>query len=77
MNRTVAGPDHHGLRETWHYHLVDVETLAAGRLGWAPPWNFDKILGAFDLAQGEDRHTAIGDARLVRDLYDQIIGSRS
>ena len=61
-----------GLLPTWHYHLVDVETLAAGAKGIRPPWNFDKILAEFDLSQNGDRHTAIGDARLVRDLYDAV-----
>ena len=53
-----------GQAPTWHYHLVDVETLAAGRLGMAPPWNFDTILEAFGLTYDEaDRHTALGDTR--------------
>lgn len=60
---------------TWHYHLCDVETLAAGALGMAPPWNFDEILGQYGLTYREaDRHTALGDARMVRDLYDAVFG---
>jgi len=63
-----------GLIPTWHYHLVDVETLAAGRLGLLPPWNFDSILAAYDLKyRKEDRHTALGDARMCRDLYDKVM----
>ncbi len=59
---------------TNHYHLVDVETLAAGRLGMAPPWNFDKLLAAFGLTYDEaERHTALGDARMARDLYDAVL----
>ncbi len=59
---------------TWHYHLIDVETLAAGALRMAPPWNFDKVLGEFGLTYDEaDRHTALGDARMVRDLYDAVL----
>lgn len=62
-----------GLTPAWHYHLVDVETLAAGALGMAPPWNFDKVLAEFGLEYDEaDRHTALGDARMVRDLYDAV-----
>lgn len=58
---------------TWKYHLVDIETLAAGALGLQPPWNFDSILAAYDLKYDEkDRHTALGDARMVRDLYDKV-----
>ena len=65
----------HGLLPSWHYHLVDVETLAAGFLGIHPPWSFDQILAEFALAYDEaDRHTALGDARMVRDLYDRVMG---
>jgi hypothetical protein len=66
-----------GQAATWHYHLVDVETFAAGALRLPPPWNFDKLLGEFGLAYDEaDRHTALGDARLVRDLYDAVLSGR-
>ena len=66
----------HGLCPAWHYHLVDVETLAAGRLRLQPPWNFDYLLDAFGLKYDEaDRHTALGDARMVRDLYDAVLGT--
>jgi hypothetical protein len=58
----------------WHYHLVDVETLAAGRLGIRPPWSFDFLLAQFGLAQGEARHTGLGDALLVEQLYDAVMG---
>ena len=61
---------------TWHYHLVDVETLAAGRLRRPPPWNFDSLLAEFGLAYDEtERHTALGDARMVRDLYDKVLAA--
>lgn len=65
-----------GQAGTWHYHLIDVETLAAGALRMAPPWDFDKVLGEFGLTYDEaDRHTALGDARMVRDLYDAVMGA--
>lgn len=64
-----------GLCPSWHYHLVDVETLAAGALKMPPPWDFDKLLAAYGLSYDEaDRHTALGDARMVRDLYDAVLG---
>jgi DNA polymerase III epsilon subunit-like protein len=64
----------HGICPSWHYHLVDVETLAAGKLGMAPPWDFDSLLKTFGLGYVEsDRHTALGDARMVRDLYDAVL----
>lgn len=63
-----------GQAATWHYHLVDVETLAAGRLRKPPPWSFDELLAEFGLTYDEaDRHTALGDARMVRDLYDAVL----
>ncbi len=57
-----------------NYHLIDVETLAAGAAKLAPPWDFDAILAKHNLAYDEaDRHTALGDARMARDLYDAIM----
>ena len=75
---TIADTLHgrNGLQPTWHYHLVDIETLAAGALGMEPPWDFDEVLARYGLAQHDDRHTALGDARLVRDLYDAWKGQR-
>jgi DNA polymerase III epsilon subunit-like protein len=72
LRRFLRSNGHAG---TWHYHLVDVETLAAGALRMPPPWGFDKLLGEFGLTYDEaDRHTALGDARMVRDLYDKVLG---
>jgi len=62
----------------WHYHLVDVETLAAGALRMEPPWDFDAVLAAYGLTYDEAaRHTAVGDARMVRDLYDAVMSGQS
>lgn len=67
-----------GLCPSWHYHLVDVETLAAGALRQPPPWGFDSLLAAYGLEYDEaDRHTALGDARMVRDLYDAVMSGQS
>lgn len=67
-----------GICPSWHYHLVDVETLAAGHRGFRPPWGFDDILAAYGLAYDEtDRHTALGDARMARDLYDAVLGGKA
>lgn len=64
----------HGLCPSWHYHLIDVENLAAGQLRMPPPWSFDTILETFGLAYDEtDRHTALGDARMAMRLYDTIM----
>lgn len=67
----------HGICPSWHYHLIDVETLAAGALKLPPPWNFDKVLSRYGLTYDEaDRHTALGDTRMVRDLYDAIMSGK-
>jgi hypothetical protein len=59
--------------ERYRYHLLDVETAAAGRLQIAPPWDFDALLAAWGLGYDEaDRHTALGDARMVERLYDAV-----
>lgn len=67
-----------GICPSWHYHLVDVETLAAGAKKLTPPWSFDAVLELYGLTYDEkDRHTALGDARMARDLYDAILGAQS
>jgi hypothetical protein len=59
---------------SWHYHLVDVENIAAGALSLPPPWGFDDLLGKFGLVYDEaERHTAMGDTRMARDLYDTVM----
>lgn len=62
-----------GLLPRWDYHLVDVETYASGVLRLPPPWKNDIVNKRFGIVIPEaDRHTAIGDARGVRDLYDAV-----
>ena len=65
-----------GILPSWHYHLVDVETLAAGAKKLTPPWSFDAVLELYGLSYDEaERHTALGDARMARDLYDAVLSS--
>lgn len=93
-----------GRMPTWHYHLVDVECLAAGHLRSladhvaavsdgdderinhandllevaTPPWGSDKLSEALGVkVSDESRHTALGDARWARDLFDAVMGRRS
>ncbi len=75
----------HGICPSWHYHPIDVEALMvgylAGRLepadpGIPLPWKSDDLAarcGVRPLAD-EDRHTALGDARWARDIYDAVMG---
>jgi hypothetical protein len=63
-----------GICPSWHYHLVDVEALAAGALGVGPPWDSDDLSAAVGVKVSEDdRHTALGDARWARAIYDAVI----
>jgi hypothetical protein len=71
----------HDLIPAWHYHLIDVETLAVGYLAakgapMAPPWKSDDLSRAVGVEppSEEERHTAIGDARWAMRLYDAIVG---
>lgn len=75
----------HGIAPSWHYHLIDVETLAVGWLaGLTPevpldiplPWDSDRLTEDLGLqpVPEEDRHTALGDARWARAIYDRVTG---
>lgn len=58
-------------KAAWFYRPLDVTDYAAGFVGLERPWNLDtaaKALGIPELPNGE-RHTALGDARLARDVY--------
>jgi DNA polymerase III epsilon subunit-like protein len=90
----------HGILPSWHYHLIDVETLIVGYINGvaaraideyrmrgeepppidrskaAPPWKSDDMSRAVNVEppDGDDRHTAMGDARWARDMYDAVTG---
>lgn len=58
----------------WHYHLIDVESMIAGKLGIVPPWSSKDLsvaIGVDPLAY--EQHTALGDARWARDEYDAVM----
>jgi hypothetical protein len=74
----------------WHYHLIDVEGLAAGWLagrgckpaddrGYGadprPPWRSDALSMAVGVDPDDfDRHTALGDARWAKAIYEAVMG---
>lgn len=80
----------HGFEPGWHYHPIDVETLAVGWLlgqtiaernvGLAVPaaglpWDSDALSKAVGIAPPVDtRHTAMGDAQWARAIFDRITG---
>jgi oligoribonuclease (3'-5' exoribonuclease) len=56
-----------------HYALVDAGTYAAGYLGLDPPWRLDDAAGDLGVKINRaERHTALGDARLARDVWDAV-----
>jgi hypothetical protein len=68
----------HGVLHRWQYHLVDVEALAAGKLGIEPPWKSDELSAALGVTVSEeDRHTALGDAKWAMRVYDAVMGGTS
>ena len=77
----------HNLVPAWHYHLVDVEALAAGWLAGVshhggpvnkgmgePPWDSNELSRAVGVDPNDfDRHTALGDARWAKAIYDAVM----
>jgi hypothetical protein len=71
----------HGLAPAWHYHLIDIGVLAMGALAakgqvFRPPYKSDELTEALgvELATDEERHTAMGDTRWVKRVYDAVMG---
>lgn len=76
-----------GIAPAWHYQLVDAEAMLAGSLGVAPPWDLRRMIddagGAAKDIIGhalatEAHHTAIGDARVAKAIYETalLLGKR-
>ena len=68
----------YGYRLFNHYHLIDCEALAAGHLHIPPPWKSDEIFSKLGINTDTDeyregKHTALGDAKVVRDVYEKIM----
>lgn len=75
----------HGQAPGWHYHLVDVEALAAGWLAgncpdevngiFRPPWDSTDLSRAVGVdPELFDRHTALGDCRWAKAIYNRVMG---
>jgi hypothetical protein len=69
----------------WHYHLIDVEALAAGwiaatngthgTLAGRLPWKSDYLSQVVGVNPDDfDRHSALGDARWARAIYQAVMG---
>lgn len=73
--------DRWGEKGTWHYHHIDIEALAVGYLA-AKGEAVDLPYHSKDLSRriGVDpdqfeAHTAIGDARWAKAVYEKIVGA--
>jgi DNA polymerase III epsilon subunit-like protein len=56
-----------------HYHLIDVENLAAAKLRMPPPWDSEELSRALSVDPDRfERHTALGDARWAKALYEAV-----
>lgn len=61
-------------KTTWHHRLICVETMTAAVLGWPVPRGLARSAEALGLTvDPEQAHTALGDARLARDVYDAVL----
>ena len=69
----------------WHYHLIDVEALAAGYLSngfdhpgdapHRPPWDSNELSQCIGVNPEDfDRHTALGDCHWAKAIYDKTLG---
>lgn len=77
----------YGACPTWDYHVLDVPTYAAGvynaktrhvkkgtSLGLIPPpFKTSKLADAFKVPEPEEAHTALGDARWSKQLYEAAL----
>lgn len=61
----------------WHYHVVCVENLIAGRMGIQPPWKSKELSEMMGVPVPEDQHGALPDARWARDMYDAVFNHHS
>lgn len=57
----------------WHYHIIDVEPLIAGRLALEPPWKSSELSEAIGIPVPDGQHEALADARWAMDMYDQVM----
>lgn len=62
----------------WHHRLICVETYAAGHHGWPLPKSLrDTATELGIITPDDDRHTAIGDARTAKLIYDTLVGTEA
>ncbi len=62
----------HGRVEGWD-HLIDVGTLAAGRLAVPPPWDLPALASALDVPTDPVPDSALGAALHTKAIYDAVL----
>ena len=63
----------YGLAPTWHFRAHDITTMAGAIAGMPLPFNTARILERYAITvPAGHRHTALGDARAARDLFDAL-----
>lgn len=62
----------HGYPPAWDYTPVCVKSLVGGNLGLEPPFRTSEIAKVIGVPLPEDAHTALADARWVRDVYNKL-----
>lgn len=58
----------------YHYHVIDVEAMAMGALGWTSPRSLKELRGALGIeGENESAHDALADAMEAKLIYDAIV----
>lgn len=63
----------HGLKPAWNHRVIDVVDFAAGALGLPHPWTAKQVSEALGVKRNGDEHTAIGDARWNKTIYELAV----
>ena len=61
-------------RFPWHYRLVDVESGMLAKLGVGPGQEPGALAALLGVTVHPDKHSALGDARWVRDVFEALVG---
>lgn len=66
----------HGMHDRfpWHYRLVDVESGMLAKLGVGPGQEPDALAALLGVTVHPDKHSALGDARWVRAVFEALVG---